>query len=269
MERTDVHVHMTGTSAKPEEYLAAMDKAGVARTVVISPYPGIDAVGQIAHARFLSQFCSKAPERLLGFVWLEPRLPSAPTLLAQAADMPGIVGCKMIPHHWYPYDEQIFPVYAKAQELDLPFLFHSGILWGFDDSSRFCRPVYYEVLQHFPKVRFALAHISWPWTDECIATAGSFRAAVRNRQEDMQMWIDMTPGTPRFYRTDAVDKAYKYLGAARLLWGTDCRVEGYNPRDTIEMDDEILGGELSIPADEQQMICHANADAWIGSRLPT
>jgi predicted TIM-barrel fold metal-dependent hydrolase len=82
----------------------------------------------------------------------------------------------MIPDHWYPYDEFMYPIYEKAEKLGVPIIFHSGILFGFKDSSRFCRPVNYEVLLNFPDLKFALAHISWPWVDECIALWGRFRS---------------------------------------------------------------------------------------------
>lgn len=84
----------------------------------------------------------------------------------------------------------------------------------------------------------------------------------------MQTWIDMTPGTPRFYRTVAVSKAYQYLGAERLLWGTDGGVAGYNPRHVIEMDEKVLNKELKMPAEEQEKIYHYNVEQWIGARLP-
>ena len=39
-------------------------------------------------------------------------------------------------------------------------IFHSGILFGFGDGSRFCRPVFYEAFLNTPGVEFALSHIS-------------------------------------------------------------------------------------------------------------
>ncbi|MCD6469707.1 hypothetical protein J7L29_02790 [Candidatus Bathyarchaeota archaeon] len=43
----------------------------------------------------------------------------------------------MIPDHWYPYDEFMYPIYERVEELGVPIIFHSGILFGFKDSSRF------------------------------------------------------------------------------------------------------------------------------------
>ena len=98
-------------------------------------------------------------------------------------------------NHWYPpYDERIFPVYEKIQQLKVPILFYSGILSGNRDSSRFCRPVNFEVMIDLPKIRFALAHIGWPWTDECIAVAGRFAADVLDPVAGLQEHAPIPPG---------------------------------------------------------------------------
>ena len=282
MPYSDVHVHLSTGSEDPKEMLKAMDKVGVERTVIMSVYPGErgkplheqvayapDPKITLENAAFLSRFCAEAPKRLIGFVWLEPRLPEAPSLVKQCLELPNVQGVKMIPNHWYPYEERIFPVYSAIQDLDAPILFHSGILWGFMDSSRFCRPCYYEALLHFPQVRFALAHISWPWTDECIATAGRFRAAS-GEKHPFQMWIDMTPGTPRFYRRDAIDKAYQYLGAERLIFGTDTHPSNYAGygKEVLDMDREILEKELKLDKKSLAKIFHTNLDDFLGSRKP-
>ena len=286
MSRSDVHVHLGTGQEDPVEMLKAMDSVGTDRAVIISVYPadaGKDkgfGLGQVHvtndpqvtldNCKFLSKFCSAAPDRLIGFVWIEPRLAQAPLLVKQCLDMPGVRGVKMIPNHWYPYEERIFPAYAAVQDANAPILFHSGILFGFVDSSRFCRPCYYEALLHFPKVRFALAHISWPWTDECIATAGRFRAAVRRGERSMQMWIDLTPGTPEFYRKDAIDKALKYLGPERLLWGTDTSPANYANygKEVKEMDRKILEEELKLDSAALEKIYHKNLDDLLGQRRP-
>jgi predicted TIM-barrel fold metal-dependent hydrolase len=178
----------------------------------------------------------------------------------------GLKGIKMIPDHWYPYEERFFPVYEKVQELRRPMLFHSGILFGNMDSSRFCRPVFYEVMLHFPRIKFALAHISWPWTDECIAVAGRMRAAaVRDEQRQMQMYIDTTRGTPAFYRAEALDKALKYLGPERLIYGSDDHAPGelsYSRR-SFDADREITCRQLARSEEDFRKITSDNLDAFL------
>ena len=51
----------------------------------------------------------------------------------------------------------------------------------------------------------------------------------------MQMYIDCTPGTPMFYREEALDRALRYLGADCLMYGSDSRTAS---------DAESLGAHL-------------------------
>ncbi|RKY63891.1 MAG: hypothetical protein DRP99_03185 [Candidatus Latescibacterota bacterium] len=254
----DCHVHSEGDE-KASDILRSMDEGGVERMVLFAPYG--DTPERMREATdYVARIRSEAPDRILGFCWIEPRHEGAAEELERAIVDKKLVGCKMIPNHWYPYEEFIFPVYEKAQELRIPIIFHSGILWGFGDSSRFCRPCFYEVMLHFPKVKFALAHISWPWTDECLATAGHFRAVVGGDVSRMQMYIDLTPGAPGFYREEALDRALKYLGPNRLIWGSDSRATtvGEYGRELYERERVILKEMLGRSEEDMRKIFSDN-----------
>ena len=263
----DMHVHMPRPiSAK--DALADMDAAGIDKAVFISPYGDFDRKKEVddqyklrmdsARQRksidCLGDLIKEAPDRIRGLVWIEPTLPDAADAVEYAIVDKKCSGVKMIPYHWYPYDEKLFPVYERIQKLRVPILFHAGILWGFEDSSRFCRPANYEVMLHFPKIRFALAHIGWPWTDECLAVAGRFRFAIeRDDPSRMQMIIDTTRGTPEFYRKDALDKAIQYLGIDSLAFGSDSssgKMKG-TADDHVTKDRAILDS-LGVSKDAQE-----------------
>jgi predicted TIM-barrel fold metal-dependent hydrolase len=261
---SDCHIHCR-PDARGKGVLKAMDSVEMDRAVLIAPHMTGSNEEVVQSIRIITRICAAGPERLLGFAWVEPTLSDAADHVQLAADK-GLKGIKMIPDHWYPYEERFFPVYAKIEELRKPLLFHSGILFGNMDSSRFCRPAFYEVMVHFPKVKFALAHISWPWTDECIAVAGRMRAAAGWGHVDrMQMYIDTTRGTPDFYRADALDKALKYLGAGRLVYGSDDHAPGdltYSRRG-IEADREIICQQLRRSEDEFHQIASQNLDDFL------
>jgi len=96
-------------------------------------------------------------------------------------------------------------------------------------------------------LRFALAHISWPWTDECIALYGRFRANRGGsllgdaRAEEMQMYIDVTPGTPKFYRREVFKKAMAYGCRDYMIFGSDSSASNLqNARYVAEMDKGII-----------------------------
>jgi predicted TIM-barrel fold metal-dependent hydrolase len=238
-----------------------MDHAGIDRICLFAPYRGESEEGQRESTDFMAKVARADPERIIGFAWIEPRLPIAAEETERAIADCGLKGVKMIPDHWYPYDEALFPVYEKVQELGVPMLFHSGILFGFKDSSRFCRPVHYEALLHFPGIKFALAHISWPWTDECLATCGRFRAALyRGETTQHQMYIDITPGTPPAWRADALRKALEYPGADYLIYGSDCS-NATDPealRAKLNTDLKLFSEELQLSAATQEKILGRN-----------
>ena len=110
-------------------------------------------------------------------------------------------------------------------------MFHSGILWDGKPSSKYNRPVNFEVLLEVNNLRFSLAHISWPWVDELIAVYGKFETAYKiNPNTSCEMFIDTTPGTPKIYREDALTKLYTvgYDIENNIFFGTDNVVEDYN-----------------------------------------
>ena len=96
-----------------------------------------------------------------------------------------------------------------------------------------------------PGCRFALAHISWPWTDECIALYGKLQAAGRTCGKDVEMFIDCSPGTPDIYRHDVFRK-FALLGydlSDTLIFGVDSNVHNYDipwGRYTLEFDRQLF-----------------------------
>jgi uncharacterized protein len=217
----DGHVHTWG-GEKPGDLLRALDRAGLEAAFLISPYCGEDAAAQREGLAAFARLVAADPARLIGFAWIEPALPGAEDEVRRAAEVHGFAGIKVMPNHWYPYEERLFPFYERIEQAGLPVLFHAGILWNFLDGSRFCRPVYFEVMLRFPRIRFALAHLAWPWVDECLAVAARMKAgAARETGGEYQMYLDISPGTPPSERLVALEKAVEQVGTARLLWGSD------------------------------------------------
>ena len=266
----DCHVHSEGHE-RVDAILRAMDTAGVEKICLFSPYAstgdfdfsggvyGSDAEGMRGAIEWLGSVVAQAPDRIIGFAWIDAQWPSALEDLERAVDL-GIQGVKSIPNHWCPTDDCALALFARMEELGVPGIFHSGILWGFDDGSRFCRPVLYESLINTPRVRFALSHIGWPWVDECLAVAGRFRAAIEDTEQKMQMFIDLTPGTPRIWRTESIRKALVYLGDTRLIYGSDSY-----PADnadwlqaSVRRDQEIFREELGLSSEAIERIMSGN-----------
>ena len=127
---------------------------------------------------------------------------------------------------YIPLDEQIAEFDLKNKSLlDLP------------DSSIAVRAV--------DGLKFSLAHVSWPWCDEHIAVFGKLRQAYKQRSDlALEMFVDLTPGTPVIYRQEVLTKLFTvgYQVEDNIFFGTDNSTGDYNAtwaREWIARDNEI------------------------------
>jgi len=226
----DSHVHIFSRQVDQTALLAAKEAAGVDGGVLISPAPEAFADGfpgptsTKERLDCLLQWTS-GTLTLFPFYWIDPTEKDAIRQVRMAAAR-GVMGFKVICNHFYPGDAVAMDTYRAIARTGKPLLFHSGILWDSTPSSKYCRPVEFEAMIDVPGIRFALAHISWPWIDECLATYGKFLATRKRRPSvSCEMFIDLTPGTPPIYRREALTKIHTigYEIADNLLFGTDNR----------------------------------------------
>ncbi len=265
----DVHVHTRG-GEDGNRILETLDEAGLERVVLLAvpPQRG-EATPEDAHKQSIddtARMVAPDAERLIGFAWIEPTLSDAVEAVDYALGEKGLRGVKMIPNHWYPADERARACYAKIEEYGKPMLFHTGILWGVSDTSQHCRPAFFEIMLHYPKIRFAMAHMSWPWTDECFAVCGKFRAAAGSDEgREWSSFVDITTGAPRIWKVDALRKAFAYLGDRQLIYGSDCfePENGEALRRHLEEDRSILR-DAGASAETMERVLSKNALRWLG-----
>lgn len=271
-----VHLHKTDDPEKTsKKLLKKMDSNDVKRVCLFAPppYPNgklflpdsqPNSKVQKESTELVAEVASANPDRILPFAWISPLLDESIEEIERGARKYGIKGVKMDPNHWHPFDEEIFSLYEKIEELKLPIIFHSGINFGFMDASRFCRPSYFEPLIRFPDLKFALAHMSWPWVDECLATAGHFKFIQEEcEREKMQMFVDITPGTPPNYRIKALDKAVKYLGDDFLLFGSDTSTENLEQMSRVIQEDKIIYEQLGWSQKRKNRILGENFQKFV------
>jgi len=260
MRIVDCHVHMSGP-AEADQVLRDMDAHGVERILVCSPQERISLPKTREKLHLAKKLFDAAPDRISGLAWIEPTLPGARGLASEALEDLGFAGIKIIPDHWYAYEERLEPFWETMHELHASILFHTGILYANDDGSRFCRPLWLEKLLHYPNIRFAMAHISWPWCEECLAVMGRMRAAVGYQSAGWQSYVDLTRGTPPYIRRQALSNAVSFCGPERLMFGTDSRVPDGLGKQTehIEIDLGILE-DLGLDGPAIERIFSGTAD---------
>lgn len=249
----DCHVHLK-RDEKVKNILKGMDKSKVENIILFSTKCK-DTIEDTKEAiNHLAKIAKVGKKRIYGFIRINPTIHGILDEIKRAILDLKLKGIKMLPQYWYPYEDRIKPVYELANELKIPMLFHSGILWSQGASSMYCRPTFYECLTDYPNVKFALAHIGWPWTDECLALAGRFWLGDIRKE---QMFVDITTGAPRIWKIDAMRKALSYLPHKSLIFGSDSApwYEGY--RDWVRTDFEILN-DLGATKETIKMIMHDN-----------
>lgn len=231
----DCHVHLAGPESDHAALAANMRAAGVDGAVLISMPPAAFPTfrGPKGHVERLEHALAyaKAIPNCRAFFWIDPTEDDAAAQV-QAALERKIDGFKVICNHFYPGDPKAVDIYRLIAGAGKPMLFHSGIPWDGTASSKFCRPVEFEAMLDVPKLRFALAHISWPWIDECLAVYGKFLSALKNRPGlSCEMFIDITPGTPPIYRKEALTKIWTigYQLEDNVMFGSDSTSAWYAP----------------------------------------
>ena len=230
--RYDGHVHSFAGAPDSRAYLARLAAAGFRGGIVLSenPDPLDDSPApdpEDAMDRAIGW--ASASETLYPFYWINPVLDNASDLVDMAVEK-GMFGFKVLPGTFMPGDPKALPVYAKMAKAGKPVLFHSGILWDGRSSAKFTRPGNFEDLIDIPNLRFCLAHVSWPWTDECVAVYGKFLNALTvDTRPRAEMFVDVTPGTPEIYRREVLARLFLsgYDTTDHVQFGTDCRTDDY------------------------------------------
>jgi predicted TIM-barrel fold metal-dependent hydrolase len=277
----DVHVHSSGKE-RVEDIEKALDSSGVEKIALISYHPYLlrDIWTPISVDEFkefvkrLSDLQKALRGRVYGLAFVDPRMVDDVKELVKLVEWVltdlELVGVKMIPAGWYPYEEKLYPLYEKLEELNAPILFHCGISWGFPDSSRFCRPVFWEALMKFKKLKFILAHLCWPWIDEALAVGGRFLYPAKSGflSYKPQILFDISSGAPWLWKIDALRKAIAYLGSEMLIFGSDCgSVDNAKCfEEAIRRDYTILKQILARPDNELRIIFKDNFDRFIGKK---
>lgn len=266
----DSHIHMPPAPADPQRFYDRLQSAGIDGALVISPWPAAFGHGAMASAderlEALMHLVGGHP-RLYPFFWIDPLEDDAPAQVELAISS-GAMGFKVICDRFFPRDARAFEMFQQIADAKKPILFHSGILWDGKDSSRYCRPAEFEALLRVDGLRFALAHIGWPWCDEMIAVYGKFLNAYGDRRYSGEMYIDLTPGTPPIYRREALTKLLTvgYDLRRNLLFGSDGLTSDYNipwVREWIARDNAIYA-ELGLSESEIDAVYHGNLERFVG-----
>ncbi|MFK7693176.1 amidohydrolase family protein [Paenibacillus sp. HJGM_3] len=198
-------------SSTPEEHRKANE--GCTGAIVLAL--DAPAVGFNVPNEWVAQYTAENPTRLFGFASVDPNRDSPERLLEAAVKELHLKGLKLAPIYqdFHPLDRICYPLYAKAQELKLPIMWHQGTSFVHKGPLEKSRPVYLDpVARSFPDLKMIIAHMGHPWMGETISVV----------RKNPNVFTDISALASRPWQMyNALVEAVEYGIEDKLLFGTD------------------------------------------------
>ena len=216
---------------RPEKLIQDYTEAGVDKVLLFGVAPRPPRVyGRKPESRetlrvgvpneYVAELTREAPNRLVPVASVSPfQGESAVEELERAVRGLGMKALKLYPtyEHYAPDDrELLWPIYAKAQELDIPVIIHQSWTTVVNAPMKFQRPAQLdEAAREFRDLIIVVAHFGVPWVDEAMCLVGKHdRVFV-----DLSFWSVLE--TPEEMMRQ-LHRAPRFgCGYDRILWGTD------------------------------------------------
>ena len=168
---------------------------------------------------WLAGLSGRFPGALMGFGSVDPHDDIALDEMARCAGL-GLKGLKFHPtmQQFDPGEERFYPLWAKAEEVGLICLFHTGtcgIGAGTPGAGgtkiRFSHPGFLDAVgADFPGLTLIAAHFGWPWFMECLAIA----------LHKSNVFIELSGWAPKYLPPEVVREIGNRL-TAQTLFGSD------------------------------------------------
>jgi predicted TIM-barrel fold metal-dependent hydrolase len=247
----DFHAHLEeieGKAPTSDDYVAAMDKAGIDKAVIYGVDQanfgqGVDNAwttllrGPTAKKKWfpvprempsvinrsdetISSFCRRAPDRLIGFGSISPDRFRPDLKVEWAVRQLGLKGIKIYPHSgFYPNDKRLDRVYQKCIDLEVPVVIHTGIKAIRMQSIRYNDPINVdEVATNFPELNVVMSHCGYPWVEQFLVVAYS----------NPNIWVDITfldyierTFAKEGLTEETIRRLVDLVGTERILWGSE------------------------------------------------
>lgn len=197
--------------ATPEQHRSNLE--GFSGAIVLAM--AAHATGMVVPNEYVAEYCRTAPDRLFGFASVDPNDPDCVAEFERAIHGLGMKGLKLAPiyQNFYPDDWQHYPLYAKAEQLGVPILWHQGTSFVPEGYLEASRPAMLDpVARAFPKLKMIVAHMGHPWVNECISLV--------RKHPYLYMDVSALGSRPwQFY--NALVSAAEYGVQDKLLFGSD------------------------------------------------
>lgn len=165
--------------------------------------------------RFVSEYVRKFPQKLIGFAGIDPTEDGAVEEVQTAKNELRLQGLTVSPPNqdFHPADSRAMDVYAAAEQLGMPILFHPSGQFSERSKLEYGRPYLLdEVARTFPKLRIVIAQMGQPWMDETIILLG----------KHANVFADVSGLLSRTWQAyNALVSAHQHGVIDKLLFGSD------------------------------------------------
>ncbi len=143
----------------PGYLLKKLKKAGIDYAAILAE--ACEGVTGTVTNEYVAEFCSGRKE-FIPFASLNPVKEKKPVKkLEEAVEKLRMKGLKLSPPymHFYPNEKQIYPIYERAQELNIPIIFHTGSSVFKGTRLKYADPLLLDdIAVDFPELKIIMAH---------------------------------------------------------------------------------------------------------------
>jgi hypothetical protein len=164
---------------------------------------------------YVADYVSRFPQKLIGFAGIDPTEADAAKEVRIAKEQLKLRGITVSPANqdFHPTDSRAMNVYAEAEALGMPVLFHPTGQFTERSKLEYGRPFLLdEVARTFPQLRIVIAQLGQPWIDETICMLGKHQHVL----------ADVSGLLGRSWQGyNALVSAYQHGVIDKLLFGSD------------------------------------------------
>lgn len=209
MRIIDAHAHIWKGNYSTDRYeiLKAMDLYGISQVYVSGlgcQYPDSAEITELNQE--VADFMRENPGRIKGFCYLNPRLPDTMDTLRRGIEQDGMSGIKL----WiatYCNDPTVFPIVEAAIRYRVPVLIHAfkKTVGQLPDESLGIHVA--QLAARYPEAKLIMAHLGANCYD-----------GIKPIAPYPNVSVDISGS---MYRRDELDYTKKYVGAKRMIFGSD------------------------------------------------
>ncbi|MEX2026341.1 MAG: amidohydrolase family protein, partial [Pirellulaceae bacterium] len=120
---------------------------------------------------YVAKYCAQAPERLIGFLSVDPTQDGWERELRMGHQELGLRGIKLLSMYagFRPDEPRLDPLWQYATDHRLPVLLHTGTTFVAQAPLECTLPRHLDVVAtRFPEVKIIMAHLGHPYEGECV-----------------------------------------------------------------------------------------------------